>query len=227
MKTQPRERPANVKEQIVRAIFFDAFPAANSIVMPGMAAYDSEAQAPGFDPELAQQLLADAGFPNGEGFPTVVLAESGTGATSGPATTAIIEMWRDTLGVEVEIQQAEAATFFQDVDQGRYQMFTLGWIMDYPDEDDILNIHFDSESPNNNTGYSNPEVDELLRAALIEPDPQTRIDLYRQAEDIILEEVPWFPLYFDQFHALIKPYVIDYLIPASIVPRLRFVSLDE
>ena len=136
-------------------------------------------------------------------------------------------MWRQNLGVEVAIQQAESATFFQDVDQGRYQMFTLGWIMDYPDEEDILNIHFDSESPNNNTGYSNPEVDTLLRQAQTETDAETRIDLYRRAEEIILADVPWFPLYFDQFHALVKPYVKNYQIPASIVPRLRFISLDE
>ena len=99
--------------------------------------------------------------------------------------------------------------------------------MDHPDEEDSLHIHCDSDSPNNNTGYSNPDVDALLRAALTESDPQTRTDLYRQAEDIILDEVPWFPLFFDQFHALIKPYVNNYLIPASIVPRLRFISLDE
>ena len=215
------------KEQIVRALFQDAFPVANSIVMPGLAAYDPETEAPGFDPELAQQLLADAGFPNGEGFPAVVLAESGAGATSGPATGAIIEMWRENLGVEVEIQQADVATFYEDVRQGRYQMFLLGWIMDYPDEEDILNIHFDSESPNNDAGYSNPEVDSLLREALTEQDPQRRIDLYRQAERIIIDDVAWFPLFFSRFHVLVKPYVKDYLIPAGIVPRLRFISLEE
>ena len=215
------------KEQIARAVYQDAIPVANSILMPGLSSYSETAQAPEFNVEEALDLLEQSSYGGVDGLPAIILAESGTGATSGPGTSAILEMWRQNLGVEVEIQQAEAATFFQDVDQGRYQMFTLGWIMDYPDEDDILNIHFDSESPNNNTGYANPDVDALLRAALIEPDPQTRIDLYRQAEDIILEEVPWFPLYFDQFHALIKPYVIDYLIPASIVPRLRFVSLDE
>ena len=214
------------KDQIVRAIFKDAFPAANSIVMPGLAAYDSEARAPEFDPALAAQLLAEAGYPEGEGLPPIILAESGAGATSGPATGAIIEMWRQNLGVEVEIQQAETATFFQDVQQGRYQMWLLGWIMDYPDEEDILNIHFDSESPNNDTGYSNPEVDALLREALIEQDPQQRIDLYREAEQLILDDISWFPLFFSRFHVLVKPNVTDYLIPAAIVPRLRFINLE-
>ena len=215
------------KEQITRAVYQNAIPVANSIIMPGLSAYSETASAPEFDPEGARALLEQSSYGGPEGLPDITLAESGTGATSGPGTSAILEMWRQNLGVEVAIQQAETATFFQDVDQGRYQLFTLGWIMDYPDEEDILNIHFDSESPNNNTGYSNPEVDTLLRQALLETDQSTRIDLYRQVEDIILADVPWFPLFFDQFHALIKPYVNDYLIPASIVPRLRFISLDE
>ncbi len=215
------------KAQIARAIYQDAIPVANSILMPGLAAYSESAAAPEFDPEAAVALLEQSSYGGAEGLPDITLAESGTGATSGSGTSAILEMWRQNLGVEVEVQQAEAATFFQDVDQGRYQMFTLGWIMDYPDEDDLLNIHFDSESPNNNTGYSNPDVDALLREALTETDAERRVDLYRQAEDIILADVPWFPLFFDQFHALIKPYVNNYLIPASIVPRLRFISLDD
>ena len=215
------------KEQIARAVFQDAIPVANSIVMPGLAAYSEQVQAPLFDPEQARQLLADSSYGGPEGLPEITLAESGTGATAGAGTSAILEMWRQNLGVDVQIQQAESATFFQDVDQGRYQMFTLGWIMDYPDEEDILNIHFDSESPNNNTFYSNPEVDALLREALTEPDSARRIELYQQAEQLILDDVPWFPLFFDRFHALVKPYVNNYLIPPAIVPRLRFISLTS
>ena len=215
------------KEQITRAVFQNAIPVANSIVMPGLAAYNEQAQAPIFDPEQARQLLADSSYGGPEGLPEITLADSGTGATAGPSNSAMLEMWRQNLDVDVQIQQAESATFFQDVDQGRYQMFTLGWIMDYPDEEDILNIHFDSESPNNNTFYSNPEVDALLREALTEADSGRRIELYQQAEQLILDDVPWFPLFFDRFHALVKPYVNNYLIPPAIVPRLRFISLSS
>jgi len=214
------------KEQIASAVFQDAIPVANSILMPGMAAYNEEAQAPEFDPEAARQLLEDSRYGGPDELPPITLAESGTGATSGPGTAAIVEMWRQNLGVEVEIQQAEVATFFQDVAQGRYQMFLLGWIMDYPAEDDILNIHFDSESPNNDTGYSNQQVDQLLRRALTEPNAQRRIQLYQQAEEIVIGDVAWFPLFYDRFHVLIKPYVQNYLIPPAIVPRLRFITLE-
>ncbi len=215
------------KEQIASALFQDEIPVANSILMPGMAAYNETAHGPEFDPERARQLLADSTYGGPEGLPAVSLAESGLGASPGDVSAAVVEMWRQNLGVDVEIEQAESATFFQDVDQGRYQMFALGWFMDYPDPDNILNLHFDSTSPMNDTFYSNPEVDGLLRDALMESDSQRRIELYQQAEQIILDDVPWIPLFFGRYHVLVKPYVQNYLIPPTIVPRLRFISLSD
>jgi ABC-type transport system substrate-binding protein len=215
------------REQIANAVLQDMVPVANSIMMPGLVAYDAAAAAPGFDPTEAVRLLEQSEYGGPDGLPAITFAESGTGASSGPGTAAMIEMWRQNLGVEVEIQQAESATFFQDVNQGRYQMYGLGWYMDYPDEENVLNLHFDSESPNNDTNYSNEQVDTLLRQAQTEPDRAARTDLYRQAERMILEDVPWFPLFFEKYHVLIKPNVQDYQIPPAIVPRLRFITLTQ
>ena len=213
------------KEKIASSIFKGAVPVANSIDIPGMPAYNPAAQAPQFDPVRARQLLEESEYGGASDLPPIILAESGTGATSGPGTTAIVDMWRENLGVEVEIAQAETATFFQDVSSGIYQAFILGWIMDYPDEENLINLHFDSESPNNDTFYSNPEVDGLLRQALLETDQQRRTQLYQQAEQIVLDDVPWFPLFFDRYHVLIRPNVQNYLVPATIVPRLRYITL--
>jgi len=213
------------KDQIARAVFHDAIPVANSIVMPGMPAYSPGIHGPEFDPARAKQLLEESTYGGADKLPSITLAESGTGATAGTGTSAIVGMWRDNLGVDVEIQQAESATFFQDVADGRYQAFTLGWIMDYPDEEDLLNIHFDSDSPNNDTFYKNAQVDDLLRRALTEPDQQARIQLYQQAEQIILDDVPWMPLFFSRYHVLIKPYVQNFQIAGAVVPRLRYITL--
>ena len=112
------------------------------------------------------------------------------------------------------------------MNDGAYQACARGGVMDYPDEENLLNIHCDSASPNNDTFYENAEVDALLRQGLIEPLGPARNELYREAEQLILDDVPWFPLFFSRFHVLIKPYVNNYLIPAAVVPRLRFITLE-
>ena len=129
--------------------------------------------------------------------------------------------------MEVTVEQSLAGEFFRNIEDGIYQMYLLAWIMDYPDEENLLNLHFDSEGANNYNGYENPSVDTLLREALIEQDAERRIQLYQQAEQLILDDVPWFPLFFDRFHILVKPYVKNYPVPGGIVPRLRFVVLED
>ena len=213
-------------EQIARVLYQDAIPVASSILMPGLAAYNEAAQAPQFDPELARELLAQSSYGGPEELPEIFLAASGAGATAGPFTAAVIQMWEENLGATVMIEQAETALFFDNVERGVYQLYFLGWIMDYPDEENLLNLHFDSDGANNYTGYRNPAVDDLLRQALAEPDAQQRTELYQQAEQLILDDAAWFPLFFDRFHLLVKPYVKDYVIPLGIVPRLRFVDLE-
>ena len=83
--------------------------------------------------------------------------------------------WKDNLGIDVKITQAESGTFFNDIDQGRYQMFHLGWIMDYPDPEDMLDVLFYSKSRQNNTRYNNPDVDAQLEQARVEPDTEKRL----------------------------------------------------
>jgi len=125
-----------------------------------------------------------------------------------------------------KIQQAETATFFQDVDQGRYPMFLLAWIMDYPDEEDILNIHFDSESPNNNTFYKNTEVDQLLRDALTEPNKQRRVQLYQQAEQMLIEDVPAVFISHSISYVLVKPHIQGYVLTPVDIALERYLSID-
>jgi oligopeptide transport system substrate-binding protein len=213
------------KDQINTAIFHEALPVANKLIMPDMPAYSESVQGLTFDAAAARQLLNESSYGGAEELPEITFAESGQGATSSSATGAIVDMWRENLGVEVQIAQAQPATFFQDIADGRYQAFHLGWIMDYPNEENLLNIHFDSDSPNNDTFYSNPEVDDLLRQAQTEPDPATRNQLYQQAEQLILDDAPWIPLFFSRYHLLAKPYVQNYEVPPAVVPRFRFVTL--
>lgn len=213
------------REKIAEVILQGAIPVANGILMPGLPGYTEDMKTYPYDPERARQLLSESRYAND--MPEITLAESGAGGTVGPTTEAIIQYWQDELGVTVEIQQAESGTFFSDIDQGRYQMFHIGWIMDYPDPEDILDILFHSESRQNNTRYSNGEVDALLEQARVEPDTEARIALYQQVERMLLEDAAWMPLFYDVAHLLIKPYVENYTLPPIVVERFRDVQVNR
>ena len=106
-------------------------------------------------------------------------------------------------------------------------MFNGGWIMDYPDPEDILDLKFHSGSQLNDVAYSSPEVDKLLDQARVESDPQTRLGLYQQAEEIIIKDAVWIPLYFSQNHYVVANRVQGWFEPPMVIPRLRFVEVTD
>ena len=156
-----------------------------------------------------------------------MLTEVGGGAEARTDTQAFLEQWRNELGIAVEIRQTDFATFLADQDAGRLQMFNAGWIMDYPDAQDILDLKFHSKSSLNDVGYSNSEVDALLEEARIERDPQRRLELYQQAELLIVDDVAWIPLYFQLSHVVINPDVEGWFEPPMVIPRLRFIQVNR
>jgi oligopeptide transport system substrate-binding protein len=215
------------RDKIVEVVLKDMVPVAHSIMPPGLPGYNSSATAGAYDPEKAKQLLAESRYGGPSGLPKITLSQVGAGATAGNDIQAMVEMWKQNLGVEVEIQQTDQATFWQDLDKRSYQMFAAGWVMDYPDPEDILDILFNSKSHQNSTGYSNPQVDQLLVQARTEQDAAKRMALYQQTEQLILADVPWVPLYYGRDHVVVKPYVKNFMLPPVVMPYLRYVTIDQ
>ncbi len=213
------------RKKIAEVVLKGAIPVANGILAPGVPGYTPDDKTLQYDPEAAKKLLAESKYAGK--MPAITLAESGAGATVGPTEEAIIQFWKDNLGVDVKIQQAESATFFNDIDQGRYQMFHLGWIMDYPDPEDVLDVLFYSKSKQNNSRYSNPEVDQKLEAARIERDTEKRLALYRDVEKKLIDDAAWIPMFFDTTHALVKPYVKNFAFPPVIIERFHDVEVNR
>jgi oligopeptide transport system substrate-binding protein len=215
------------RDKIVEVVLKDMVPVAHSIMPPGLPGYNSSATAGAYDPEKAKQLLAESRYGGPSGLPKITLSQVGAGATAGNDIQAMVEMWKQNLGVEVEIQQTDQATFWQDLDKRSYQMFAAGWVMDYPDPEDILDILFNSKSHQNSTGYSNPQVDQLLVQARTEQDAAKRMALYQQTEQLILADVPWVPLYYGRDHVVVKPYVKNFMLPPVVMPYLRYVTIEQ
>ncbi|MDA1189354.1 MAG: ABC transporter substrate-binding protein, partial [Chloroflexi bacterium] len=178
---------------------------------------------------LAKQLLAESKYADPATRPRIVVTVPGTGGTVGLDLEVILEMWKQVLGVQVEIQQVEWATYLQDLNQQRYQAYAgLGWEADYPDPQDFLDILFHTDSGLNHGAYSNRQVDGILEQAQVQQDAQRRVELYRQAEELIVKDAAWLPLWFSgETHVLIKEYVRGYRLTPMIVPKLRQVRIEK
>jgi len=213
------------RQRIAEVTFSNMLAPATGILMPGMPGYLDEDLTLPFDPEAAKAELALSKY--ADAMPPIVITEVGAGAEARTDTQAFLEQWRTILGINVEVRQTDFATFLADQDAGRLQAFNAGWIMDYPDPEDILDLKFHSGSTLNDVAYSNAEVDDLLDRARTEGDPAARLGLYQQAERLIVSEAAWLPLYFSLGHTVVQKEVVGWFDPPMVVPRLRFIEVSR
>ena len=205
---------------------------ARGVIPPGFPSYTENLQSYNFNPELARELMSQSSYADDWAagtLPRITLSISGSfGAAVPPYLEVMLEQWNQELNIEADIQQTEWATFLQDVNDSKYQMFALGWIADYPDPENFLDILFRTGSENNNTNYSNPEVDRLLEEASVERDRERRFQLYNQVEQLILDDAPWVWTWFSgEGYALIKPEVSDYFLLQMSIPKYRYVYFNQ
>jgi ABC-type transport system substrate-binding protein len=200
---------------------------AEGILPPKMPGYNPELNVYDFDVEKAKELIAESRYGSVDKLPDITLTTSGAGSEPGTVATAVIGMLKQNLGIDVSVELVESAVYFSEVGEGKYQMFVLGWSADYPDPQDFLDILFHSKSANNHTNYSNPEVDRLLEEARVEQDHDKRMQLYQRIERMIVEDAPWIPLFHNAEYWLTKPYVKGMVYPPAVVPRLKYVWLEQ
>jgi peptide/nickel transport system substrate-binding protein/oligopeptide transport system substrate-binding protein len=154
------------------------------------------------------------GHPGGKNLPLVTLS---TGAKSVEAReeTQSIQRYLVVLGVQVDLQEFDDwPTFRQALEQGDVQLFRYTWYADYPDPDNFLYPLFHSAGQRNYYRYDNPAVDKLLDNARRESDDLRRVDLYRQAEQLILNDAPAMMLLHFTYESVFQPYVEGVVVSA-------------
>jgi oligopeptide transport system substrate-binding protein len=218
------------KEAIAENVLENLASPAKSIIPPGFPSYNPDLQGYEYNPERARQLLAESKYGSDmANFPPITLNTAGSFGANVPLDLEVIlQSWQKELGIQVDIQQTEWATFLQDLHARKFQMFVVTWGADYPDPQDFLDVLFHSESQNNHGNYSNPEVDALLEKARVMQDQEARFELYNQIEQMILNDAPWIPLWNSgESYALIKPEVKGYHLTAMSIPKYRHVYIEN
>ena len=160
------------------------------------------------DVEEAQRLLAEAGYPNGEGAPTITFTYN-TGSGHQMIAQAIQDMWKNNLGINIELKNEEWAVFQDTRNNFNYSIARHGWIADYNDPMTFLEMWV-TGTGQNNAGYSNPEYDELISQAKSELDGTKRTELLHKAEDVLMEDMPILPIYYYTNVICANPKVKDF-----------------
>ena len=143
--------------------------------------------------EEAKKLLEEAGYPNGQGIPTLEFIYNSEGDHKSIAQ-AIQQDWAE-IGVTVELRNEEWAVFLNTRQEGNYQIARHGWIGDYVDPMTFLDMWV-TNGGNNDAGYSNAEYDTLIAQAKVEADASKRWELMKKAEDILMKDMPVIPIYY-------------------------------
>ena len=165
------------------------------------------------DVEAAQEALAEAGYPNGEGFPTLQLSYYQDDTVS-KIVEAMAEMLKNNLNINVEVSSNDWAIFYDNVLQGNYQVAAMGWSADYLNPMSFLPL-FKTGDSTNNSFYSNPDYDALVEQVMVETDSQKAAELTMQAADIASNDYCCLPLYYKSNTYLMHDNISGYYMTAS------------
>lgn len=195
-----------------------------SLTPPGLAGYEPPTTSPENIDE-AKRLLAEAGFPEGRGFPSFDILYN-TQDTHKAIAELIQDRWKHTLGLNVKLRNLEWGTFLDTVRLGEYDVARASWIGDYADPNTFLDM-FETGNENNQTGWGNADYDKLIGAAASEPDAAKRFKALGDAEKILMTELPIAPIYFYVSKDMVQPYVKGFYHNLRDEHPLWALSIDE
>jgi oligopeptide transport system substrate-binding protein len=158
-----------------------------------------------FNIEEARRLLAEAGYPGGKGFPKSEILIN-TNEAHRTIAEAIQEMWKKNLGIDVSVLNQDWSVYLDTQRKLNYQICRAGWVGDYLDPFTFLSL-WQTGDGNNQTGWSNKKYDELMQSSLREPDLAKRLAMLKEAEAILLDELPVLPIYWYVRNFLLRPEV--------------------
>jgi peptide/nickel transport system substrate-binding protein len=168
--------------------------------------------------EKAKKLLAEAGYPNGKDFPTVKLVLNSGGARNTRVAEAIASQLREVLNVNVEIANVSLQQKLNDEKYGRSDIYRSAWVADYPSAETFLSLFYGADVPDsanapsypNTARYRNPKFDSLYVAAREAKTIEEANKLFKQAEEVMMQDAPAMILWYDENYRLAQSRVRNF-----------------
>jgi oligopeptide transport system substrate-binding protein len=198
-------------------------PAESGFVPAGLPSFDSGiVKGYHYDPVLARKLLADAGFPEGRGLPSIHLL---TISDYADFASFIVRELED-IGLKVQVEVVQKSLLLEQTAQGQTLFFRGSWIADYPDAENYLSVFYSKNpSPPNYTRYHDPAFDRLYEQALLENNDTARYTLYRKMDQLVMDASPVVPLWYDEVIRMVDPRVKGFRPNALNLLELRHVEI--
>jgi ABC-type transport system substrate-binding protein len=212
----PALKDVRVRQAIAQAIDIDEIvnnllggvnKKADGIVPPGVFGYRGTGKTWAYNPEAARRLLAEAGYPNGRGIPELEIYFREARPDIETVASKVVTDLKRNLNINVKTRQMEWAGYLEKHNKKEIPFFHMRWAADYLDAENFLSTLLAGYGSENKVYYENPEYDDLCRRADSSSDEEERKRLYAQAEDIVLRDAPFIPVYFQRDAELIRPRV--------------------
>jgi oligopeptide transport system substrate-binding protein len=213
------------REAITRNVLYGSNNPAYAITPPGTLGYQPP-QLFSYDPAEARRLLAEAGYPDGDGWPGLELIYN-TSESHRKIAVALQQMWKDVLNIKVTLSNQEWKVYLDSVSEMNFQVARRGWIGDYVDPNNFLDLYI-TEGGNNNTGFADPVYDDLiLQRAPRAATQEERFALFHEAETRLMEQMPIIPIYTYASKHLVHPSVKG--LPANLMDfiNVKYIYLED
>lgn len=171
-----------------------------------------------YDPARAKQLLKQAGFPDGRGLPTVKLLTINIYAD----IASFVARQLEEVGIPVQVEVIQKSLLLEQTAKSQAQFFRGSWIADYPDAENYMAMFYSKNpAPPNYTRYKNPAFDQLYEKALLENNDSVRYQLYREMDQLVINDAPVIPIWYDMAFHLVQPNITGFYPNALNLLELR------